>query len=126
LPYGTRVTRERLDQIGALEAELHGLGIRQARVRWHPLHVASSAGAGALPPASLSAPSSPARTERAEAAMARIEVGQDELPLAFERRDAIAAAGKRLGFTYVTLDLLGYRTGSHNEVLRGRTLRVLS
>lgn len=105
LPYGTRVTRERLEQIGALEAEVHALGIRQARVRWHK--VGGDAGTQ-------------------ERAMARIEVGKDELAAAFERRDAIVDAGKKLGFLYVTLDLAGYRTGSHNEVLRGRSLRVVS
>jgi len=46
--------------------------------------------------------------------MARIEVAQDELAAAFELRDAIVAAGKQVGFTYVTLDLAGYRTGSLN------------
>mgnify|MGYP007009335024 CR=1 FL=1 len=40
-------------------------------------------------------------------------------------RADIVAAGKRSGFRYVTLDLLGYRTGSHNEVLVGRALRIL-
>ena len=105
LPYGTRVTRERLEQIGALEAEVHALGIRQARVRWHK--VGGDAGTQ-------------------ERAMARIEVGKDELAAAFEHRDAIVDAGKKLGFLYVTLDLAGYRTGSHNEVLRGRSLRVVS
>ena len=35
-------------------------------------------------------------------------------------------AGKRHGFRYVTLDLGGYRMGSHNEVLVGKTLRVVS
>lgn len=105
LPYGTRVTRERLVQIGALEAEIHALGVRQARVRWH--QVGGEAGTK-------------------ESAMARIEIGKDELERAFTHRDAIVEAGKRLGFAYVTLDLAGYRTGSHNEVLRGRSLRVLS
>jgi len=108
LPYGTRVTRERLTQIGALEQELHALGIRQARVRWH---------------------ASQAETAVAtkEAAIARIEIGKDEMLKAFDVRDAIVAAGKRLGFAYVTLDLAGYRTGSHNEVLTNRrALPVLS
>jgi uncharacterized protein len=100
LPYGTRVTRERLDQIGSLEAEIHRLGIRQARVRWH---AASAATPGTR-----------------EAAIARIEIGNDEMFRAFEARDAIVAAGKKFGFAYVTLDLAGYRTGSHNEVLSGR------
>ncbi|HVH44465.1 MAG TPA: ATP-dependent sacrificial sulfur transferase LarE [Labilithrix sp.] len=108
LPYGTRVTRERLAQIGSLEAELHGLGIRQARVRWH-------------------ASQSETITATKEAAIARIEIGRDEMLKAFDARDAIVAAGKRLGFAYVTLDLAGYRTGSHNEVLTSRrTLPVLS
>jgi pyridinium-3,5-biscarboxylic acid mononucleotide sulfurtransferase len=109
LPYGTRVTRERLAQIGSFEAEIHALGIRQARVRWH----ASSATAS-LEGATV------------EAAIARIEIGKDEMMRAFEVRDALVATGKRLGFAYVTLDLAGYRTGSHNEVLTRRVLPVLS
>lgn len=101
LPYGTRVTRERLHQIGELEAELHALGIRQARVRWH-------------------ASQSESVVATKEAAIARIEIGRDEMLKAFDAKDTIVAAGKRLGFAYVTLDLGGYRTGSHNEVLTNR------
>ncbi|MGO8995651.1 MAG: ATP-dependent sacrificial sulfur transferase LarE [Polyangiaceae bacterium] len=101
IPYGTKVTRERLSQIGALEEELHRLGLRQVRVRWHAL-----GGEG-------------------QSSMARVEVAKDELASAFEARDAIVAAGKRFGFAYVTLDLQGYRTGSHNEVLSGRQLRIV-
>jgi uncharacterized protein len=38
----------------------------------------------------------------------------------------VVKAGKTHGFTYVTLDLSGYRTGSHNEVLAvKRSLPVL-
>jgi pyridinium-3,5-biscarboxylic acid mononucleotide sulfurtransferase len=107
LPYGTRVTRERLAQIAALENDIHALGIRQARVRWHA--------------------SSTTTEGTREAAIARIEIGRDELVKAFDARDAIVDAGKRAGFAYVTLDLAGYRTGSHNEVLSSkRTLPVLS
>jgi uncharacterized protein len=60
--------------------------------------------------------------------IARIEVGLDELPRLVDAgvRDAVVTAGKRHGFLYVTLDLGGYRTGSHNEVLSGRSLRVVS
>jgi uncharacterized protein len=101
IPYGTEVTRERLAQIGGLEAELRRLGLRQVRVRWHGLG-------------------------SSDRAMARVEVARDELPRAFDERDRIVDAGKRFGFAYVTLDLQGYRTGSHNEVIAGRTLRVLS
>ena len=104
LPYGTRVTRERLAQIGSLEANLHALGLRQVRVRWHPV---SSEG------------------PRTDAAMARIEVGEDELVEALKLRAEITKAGKTHGFAYVTLDLQGYRMGSHNEVLENKRLTVL-
>ncbi|HSO31139.1 MAG TPA: ATP-dependent sacrificial sulfur transferase LarE [Labilithrix sp.] len=96
LPYGTRVTRERLRQIGSLEAKIHELGIRQARVRWHALGGVAGT---------------------RDSAMARVEIAKDEMAAAFEVRDAIVTAGQALGFAYVTLDLAGYRTGSHNEVL---------
>jgi len=99
IPYGTEVTRERLAQIGGLEAELRSLGLKQLRVRWH------AAGASG--------------------AMARIEVAREELGRAFEVRDAMVAAGKRFGFAFVTLDLQGYRMGSHNEVIVGKSLRVV-
>jgi pyridinium-3,5-biscarboxylic acid mononucleotide sulfurtransferase len=96
IPYGTSVTTERLAQIGGLEAELKALGFRQLRVRWHEK-------------------------------IARIEValGELELMLAPGIREAVVTAGKKHGFQYVTLDLGGYRTGSHNEVLVGRTLRIV-
>lgn len=96
IPYGTSVTRERLAQIGNFEADLKALGLRQVRVRWHD-------------------------------SIARIELDLGELPLvlAGDVRSAIVEAGKRHGFRYVTLDLGGYRQGSHNEVLQGRTLRIV-
>lgn len=105
LPYGTRVTAERLHQIGELEEAIADLGIRQARVRWHALGEVAGTSGGAI---------------------ARIEISKDEIARAFEHRDAIVARGMELGFAYVTLDLAGYRRGSHNEVLSGRSLRVLS
>jgi pyridinium-3,5-biscarboxylic acid mononucleotide sulfurtransferase len=97
IPYGTSVTRERLAQIGGFEAELKRLGFRQLRVRYH-------------------------------GELARIELGMDELVRAAEpeMREAIVAAGKASGFHFVTLDLGGYRQGSHNELLVGRSLKVLS
>jgi uncharacterized protein len=108
IPYGTEVTRERLAQIGGFEAELRRIGLRQVRVRWHALH--------ALP----SAPDT-----SADLVLARVEVARDELESAFEARDAIVQAGKRFGFAYVTLDLQGYRTGSHNEVIARRSLPLV-
>jgi uncharacterized protein len=113
IPYGTEVTRERLAQIGGLEAELRRLGLRQLRVRWH-----------ALPGSASPSPSSTAsvpRPSNRESALARIEVARDELAKAFEMGNAIVEAGKRFGFAYVTLDLQGYRTGSHNEVMPPET-----
>jgi len=96
IPYGTSVTRERLSQIGGFEQALRELGFRQLRVRYH-------------------------------GDVARIELGLDELVLAAEpgTRERIVEAGKEQGFKYVTLDLGGYRKGSHNEVLVGRSLRVV-
>jgi len=49
--------------------------------------------------------------------VARVEVGTGELETAFALRDRIVAAGRAAGFTFVALDLEGYRTGSLNAVL---------
>jgi len=57
--------------------------------------------------------------------IARIELGADELRLALPIRDDIVALGKASGFHYITLDLAGYRTGSHNELLEGKKLKLL-
>ncbi|MBZ5703485.1 MAG: ATP-dependent sacrificial sulfur transferase LarE [Acidobacteriia bacterium] len=88
LPYGTPVTPERLALVEQGEAVLRELGFRQFRVRLH---------------------------ER----MARVEIALDELPraLAPEMAALLAARLKALGFSYVTLDLEGYRQGSLNESL---------
>jgi uncharacterized protein len=96
IPYGTSVTTERLAQIAGFEADLKALGFRQMRVRWHEK-------------------------------IARIEVALSELELMLAPgvREAVVNAGKKHGFQYVTLDLGGYRTGSHNEVLLGRALRIV-
>ena len=97
IPYGTSVTRERLTQIGGFEADLKAMGFRQLRVRWHD-------------------------------DIARVEIALDELERALddELRQRMVEAGKKHGFRFVTLDLAGYRTGSLNEVLVGRSLKLLS
>jgi uncharacterized protein len=97
IPYGTSVTVGRLSQIGGFEADLKALGFRQVRVRYHDK-------------------------------LARVELDLAELARAIDPalRSAIVEAGKRNGFQYVTLDLGGYRQGSHNEVLvAGKSLRVV-
>ena len=88
LPYGTEVTAERLGLVERGEAELRALGFRQFRVRLHDN-------------------------------LARVEIAPDELPRAFapEMAAAISERLKAAGFTYVTLDLQGYRQGSLNETL---------
>jgi pyridinium-3,5-biscarboxylic acid mononucleotide sulfurtransferase len=96
IPYGTEVTPERLAQVAGLEHDVKALGFRVVRVRHHDT-------------------------------IARLEVGADELARVVEpeNRQKVYDAGKRHGFAYVTLDLGGYRMGSHNEVLDGRRLRTI-
>jgi pyridinium-3,5-biscarboxylic acid mononucleotide sulfurtransferase len=96
LPYGTTVTRERLAQIATMEAGLRALGFRQVRVRWHE-HIA------------------------------RIELPLGDLVRSIEPtiRAQIVELGRGSGFNYVTLDLAGYRMGSHNEVLVGNHLKLV-
>jgi pyridinium-3,5-biscarboxylic acid mononucleotide sulfurtransferase len=88
LPYGTEVTPERLALIERGEAALRALGFRQFRVRLHDK-------------------------------LARIELAPDEMPRAFNSQTAaaISSALKEIGFSYVALDLEGYRQGSLNETL---------
>jgi uncharacterized protein len=89
LPYGTEVTPERLSLVERGEAALRGLGFRQFRVRLHDK-------------------------------LARIELAREELPRALspEMAASLASALKAAGFTYVALDLEGYRQGSLNETLK--------
>ena len=90
-PYGTAITRENLERVDRAETFLRDHGFRSFRVRYHD--------------------ASTARIELAAADIARMI---DE-----ETRSATVEHMKGLGFTYVTLDLQGYRTGSMNEVLTG-------
>lgn len=96
IPYGTTVTRERLAQIEAFENDLRVLGFRRVRVRWHD------------------------RIARIE-----VDVAEIELLLQEDIRARVVERGRSHGFLYVTLDLGGYRTGSLNELLVGRALRVM-
>lgn len=49
--------------------------------------------------------------------MARIEIMPDEFEKLMENRELIVKNLKDNGFTYITMDLQGYRTGSMNETL---------
>jgi uncharacterized protein len=88
LPYGTEVTPERLALIERGEAALRDLGFRQFRVRLHEK-------------------------------LARVEIAPDEMPRAMSpgMASSIASRLKTAGFSYVALDLEGYRQGSLNETL---------
>lgn len=90
--YGTAVTPELLARIEHGEALLREMGFRQFRLRVH-------------------------------GELARIEIASDELPRALtgEMLQKIPADLKELGFTYVTLDLEGYRTGSLNALIKKRS-----
>lgn len=94
-PYGTEITREALSRIDASETLFRDLNFKSFRVRYH------------------------------DQKTARIEVGKEELSRLLDPavRDQIVRHLKQLGFTYVTLDLQGYRTGSMNEVLSPALLR---
>jgi uncharacterized protein len=88
VPYGTEVTPERLGLIERGEAALRELGFRQFRVRLHDK-------------------------------LARVEIAPEEMSRAVapEMTAAISRDLKRAGFTFVALDLDGYRQGSLNEVI---------
>jgi pyridinium-3,5-biscarboxylic acid mononucleotide sulfurtransferase len=89
VPYGTAVTPELLDKIDRAEAVLRALDFRQFRVRAH-------------------------------GELARIEIAPDELARGFDPTVSqnITAGVKSAGFSFVTLDLEGYRQGSLNSVLK--------
>ncbi len=54
---------------------------------------------------------------RDHAGIARIEIMPDEMHRFLRMREAVASEFKRLGFSYVTLDIIGFRSGSMDEVL---------
>ena len=56
--------------------------------------------------------------------LARLEVHPDELARAFEERQAVVDAVRQAGYTYVTLDLEGFRSGSLNQTLSSPALSV--
>jgi uncharacterized protein len=91
--YGRTVTREVLEQVERGEESLRQLGFREFRVRHH-------------------------------GELARVEISRAELPraLTMEMLDAITAALRAAGFQYVTLDCVGFRSGSMNAILPAEVL----
>ena len=88
IPYGELITPEKLSMADRGEQLLLDQGFHQFRVRVH-------------------------------GALARIELLPEEMErlMAEPLRSEIYDEMKRIGFSYVALDLQGYRTGSLNEVL---------
>lgn len=86
--YGETISEEKLAMVDKAEQLLLDLGFHQVRVRIHGM-------------------------------MARIEIEPEEFPKLMEtgNREKIIKAFREYGFTYVTLDLSGYRMGSMNETL---------
>ena len=88
-PYGTRITAELLKRLDTAEDYLrHDLGFRQVRVRHHD-------------------------------SIARLEVDAAEMDRLLDPalREQISGRLKSLGYTYVAVELSGYRSGSLNAVL---------
>lgn len=87
-PYGEKITNEKLHIVEQAEEYIGSLGFRNVRVRVYNK-------------------------------LARIEVDKSQVEdfLLDSAKRKIIKRLKDLGFTYVTLDLEGYRTGSMNEAL---------
>lgn len=87
-PYGQKITAKKLEMVDKSEQFLLDLGFNQVRVRHH-------------------------------GDLARIEVGAHERRRFFQEdlMEHVYNELKKIGFTYVSLDMKGYRTGSMNEVI---------
>ena len=87
--YGETISKEKLGMVDKAEQLLLDLGFHQVRVRIH-------------------------------GTMARIEIMPEEFEklISEDVRSKITTSFKSFGFTYVTMDLTGYRTGSMNEVIK--------
>jgi uncharacterized protein len=86
IPYGSKVDVASLQMVYKAEKLLRELGFKQLRVRHHDK-------------------------------IARIEVERSEIPRLIEEKMSrtVTDGLRKIGYTYVTVDLLGYRTGSMNE-----------
>lgn len=84
-PYGTEITPEALGRVERMEEVLRNLGFRQVRARYH-------------------------------GDLLRIELEKPDIEKAAapETRDRIVQAARREGFAFVTLDLMGFRSGVFN------------
>jgi uncharacterized protein len=88
IPFGTPIKKEQLTRIGRAEAAFRSLGFRECRLRVH-------------------------------GPIARIEIREKDFPKVMNKKTkaALEQTLTALGFTYITLDLQGLRSGSMNAVL---------
>jgi pyridinium-3,5-biscarboxylic acid mononucleotide sulfurtransferase len=88
VPYYEEITEEKLSMVDQAEAYLRSLGFVQLRVRCH-------------------------------GKLARIELLPEDIKRVFieDLNRTINDKFKEIGFQYIAMDLIGYRTGSLNEVL---------
>ncbi|MBR1945065.1 MAG: ATP-dependent sacrificial sulfur transferase LarE [Alphaproteobacteria bacterium] len=86
--YGETISEEKLKMVDQAEQFLLNLGFHQLRVRIH-------------------------------GKMARIELNPEEFEnlIAENIRKKVVSEFKKFGFSYISMDLIGYRTGSMNETL---------
>ena len=87
-PYGETISEEKLAAVDRAEQLLLDLGFTQVRVRVH-----------------------------ADGKLARIELLPEEMNRLPAHRTEVSEKLRTFGFTYVSMDLQGYRTGSMNETL---------
>lgn len=89
IPYGNLITKKKLKQTEEAESYLHSLGIKKVRVHHHN-------------------------------SIARLEINQDIFDFLMKSNVKNRVINKlhKLGFTYVTLDLEDFRSGSLNKVLK--------
>lgn len=90
-PYGDLISREKLEMVDRAEQLLLDLGFHQVRVRIHN-----------------------------DLARIELEPGEFEKFMAEDIRTTVYNEFKKYGFSYVSLDVLGYRTGSMNEMLKSK------
>lgn len=88
IAYGDEVTSELLARVEHAEVALEDLGFAPARVRAH-----------------------------AQGTIARIELATTQLSEAVLRREELVTAIRSAGFTFCSLDLAGFRSGSMNALL---------
>ncbi|MGB9797759.1 MAG: TIGR00268 family protein, partial [bacterium] len=91
IPFGERITLEKLKMIEEGEKFIKSLGLKDVRVRCH-----------------------------SDGELARIEAREEDMEKIWKNRKKIEGKLSEIGFRYVALDLKGYRMGSLNPRKGGK------